>query len=243
MRLIVRLVVPAILATACVPAPAAAQVYGGGYLGMNHNSPADVTIAQPALNTQLVFHDVSFESQPFHFPMYGGGRAGYLFSPRFGLEFEFLHLKVIAETDRATRTTGTLQGATIDQTSPMDFFAQRYEMTHGLNFLLANVVWRTPIAKRAARHPVSLVVRGGAGPTVSGTDTEVNFIDVHRYEHAGFGVQAAAGLDLPIAGAWSAIVDFRFTYSKPTITVTEGQGQTSARASQISFGLAVGFSR
>src|SRR5437762_1647699 len=110
MRPFVRLLIPAILATACLPAPAAAQLYASGYLGMNHNFPADVTIAQPALNTQLVFHDVSFESRPFQFPMYGGGRAGHLFSPRFGLEFEYLHIKVIAETDRMTHTTGTLQG-------------------------------------------------------------------------------------------------------------------------------------
>jgi hypothetical protein len=48
---------------------------------------------------------------------------------------------------------------------------------------------------------------------------------------------------VPIAGAWSALVEYRFTFAKPQISVGGGYGQTTAVANQIAFGLAVGFGR
>jgi hypothetical protein len=244
MRRLARVLVPAILFGACLPARVDAQWYFAAYMGANHNSPADVSFDDPAAHTAVVFHDVSFQSQPFHFPLYAGGRFGHLFrGRRFGVEAEWLHMKVIAETSQSTHVTGTLFGDAIDSTFPMDQLIQRYDMTHGLNFLMGNFVVRLPLGAGTSTHPASVVFRVGAGPTVSGTDSQAGDIVVQRYEHAGFGGQAAAGLDLPIGGAWSALVEYRLTYASPQISVGGGHGRTTAIANQIAFGLAVGFSR
>jgi hypothetical protein len=244
MRRFARMLVPAMLLSACLPARADAQWYFGAYMGANHTSSADVSFNEPAGTTAIVFHDVSFESQPFVFPLYAGGRFGYRFrGRRFGVEAEWLHMKVIAETNQMTRVTGTLFGTAIDSTFPMDLLIQRYEMTHGLNFLMGNLVLRQPLGAGSSAHTPSVVFRVGAGPVVSGTDSKAGDIVVQRYEHAGFGGQATAGLDVPIGGPWSAMVEYKFTYAKPQISVGGGQGQTTAMASQIAFGLAIGFSR
>jgi hypothetical protein len=239
-----RLFIPAILLAAGLPARVDAQWYFAAYMGANHNSPADVSFEDPAVQTAIVFRDVSFQSQPFHFPLYAGGRFGYRFpNRRFGVEAEWLHMKVIAETNQSTHVTGMLFGAVMDSTFPMNLLIQRYDMTHGLNFLMGNFVVRLPLGTGTAAHRPSVVFRFGAGPVVSGTDSQAGDIVVQRYEHAGFGSQAAAGLDVPIAGAWSALVEYRFTYANPQISVGGGHGQTTAIANQIAFGLAVGFSR
>jgi len=236
--------VSAIVLAAGLPARADAQWYFGVYMGANHNSPADVRFDDPSASTAIVFHDVPFAAQPFQFPLYAGGRLGFrLPARRFSVEAEWLHMKVIAETGQPMHVTGTLFGDAIDSTFPMAQLIQRYDMTHGLNFLMGNFVVRLPLGADAKPHPASVVFRVGAGPNMAGTDSQAGGIVVQRYEHSGFGGQAAAGLDLPIRGAWSATVEYKFTYAKPQISVGDGHGRTTAVANQIAFGIAVGFSR
>lgn len=239
-----RVLVPAVVLSACLPARVDAQWYVAIYMGANHNLPADVSFEEPAVQTAMVFHDVKFAGQPFIFPLYAGGRFGYRFGGRrFGVEAEWLHMKVIAETNQSTHATGTFGGTAIDSTFPMNQVIQHYEMTHGLNFIMGNLVLHQPLGAATADHRPSLVFRAGAGPNVAGTDSQASFVVVQRYEHAGFGGQLAAGLDIPIGGAWSAMVEYKFTYAKPKISVGTGHGQTTAMANQIVFGLTVGFSR
>src|SRR5689334_12467938 len=76
---------------------AEAQWYFAGYLGANATRPATVSVDVPASNLSLQFHEVKFEARPFESPQYYGWRLGELFGKtrRFGVEFEFIHLKVI----------------------------------------------------------------------------------------------------------------------------------------------------
>jgi hypothetical protein len=237
-----RVLVPAVLLCACLPARVDAQWYFAAYVGANHNSPGDIAFTESSSHTAIVFHDVRLEAQPFMFPLYAGGRFGYHFQRRwFGVEAEWLHMKVIAETHQSTHVTGTLLGNSIDSTFPMSQIIQRYEMSHGLNYLMGNFVVRMAVAKHDAAHPASVMLRAGAGPVVSGTDSQAGSILVHQYEHAGFGGQLAAGMDVPLSRAWSFMAEYKFTYSKPQISVGNGQGQTTAMASQIMFGLTLWF--
>src|SRR5690348_16080223 len=129
-----------------VPRGAHAQWYFSTFTGGNHTAAADVAIDQPARQTSLVFHDVRFDAKPFKSPQYYGARLGHEFGNGWAVEAEFLHLKVIARTDAAVRTTGRLEGVDVDATAPMDLIVQRYNMTHGLNFLMANVARRFRLA-------------------------------------------------------------------------------------------------
>jgi hypothetical protein len=229
----------------CVPA-ADAQWYVAGYLGANHTMPATVSIDQPSLGTSLEFDDVTFVARPFTSPQYYGLRVGHLFGDerRWGLEFEWFHPKVYAETERAVHVTGRSGGASIDTTTRMDTFVQHYAMSHGMNFALVNVVARRPLgATGTTASRLALMGRAGAGPMLPHAETTVGGRSREQYEGAGVGFQLAGGIDVRLAGWLSAIADYKFSHARPEITIVDGTGRMSANVHQVTFGLAFGLSR
>lgn len=225
----------------CQVRPASAQIYVGSYLGANHTMAADVVVTQPDQNTSLRFADVTFAARPLQSPQYYGVRIGGMLggARRYGVEVEFIHLKVISQTSDVHDVTGTLDGNPINARVPMDSVVQRYSMTHGLNFVLLNAVVRRPIGQGA----LAFVGRAGAGPTYPHAETTVRQQVKEQYEYAGLGVHAAAGLDVQLKGLLSAIVEYKFTLANPRITVAGGEGRMRAATHQIAAGLAFGLSR
>jgi len=229
------------------PRAADAQWYVAGYLGANHTLPSTVSIDQPALGTSLEFSDVTFDARPFESPQYYGVRVGRLFGERrrFGVEFEWFHPKVYADTSAVVPVAGRLTGTNLDTTARMDTIVQRYSMSHGMNFALVNAVIRIPMSDDAASFAsrVAITGRAGAGPMVPHGETEIAGQSVEQYEVAGVGYQIAGGVDVRVAGRLSAIVDYKFGHASPEITVFSGTGQTTANLHQLAFGLAFGFTR
>ena len=229
------------LLTLMTPAAAHAQWYVGAYLGANHTQPATVEVAVPNRNLSVEFEDVEFEAKPFSAPQYYGWRVGRMFGStgRVGVELEFIHAKMYAKTDQVypiQDRTGLLD---LPAQTPMSGLVQRYAMSHGLNFILFNVVVKQPIGT----GPVSLVVRGGAGPTLPHAESTVLTTPREQYEYGGLGLDGAIGLDIKLKGRLSAMSEYKLTYAKPEISVAGGTGQTTALAHQINFGITFGFAR
>ncbi|HET9372782.1 MAG TPA: hypothetical protein VFO19_21110, partial [Vicinamibacterales bacterium] len=227
--------------TLATPSAAQAQWYVGAYLGANHTPPASVEIVVPSRTLSVEFEDVEFEAKPFSAPQYYGWRVGRMFgaSGRIGVELEFVHAKMYAKTDRIypiNDRTGLLD---VPAQTPMSGLVQRYAMSHGLNFILFNVVVREPLGE----GPVTLVVRGGAGPTLPHAESTVLGVPREQYEYGGIGLDAGIGLDIKIRGRFSAMSEYKLTYAKPEISVAGGTGQTTALAHQINFGVTFGFAR
>jgi hypothetical protein len=229
------------------PHGADAQWYVAGYLGANHTLPAEVVIDQPSRGTQLQFSNVTFEARPFESPQFYGVRVGRLFGERrrFGVEFEWFHPKVYAETSRSVQVVGQYAGAPVDATQPMDTIVQRYSMSHGMNFALVNAVVRIPVSDDPASvtSRIAFTGRAGAGPLVPHGESEIGGQVAEQYEVAGVGYQVAGGVDVRVYRGLSAIVDYKFGHASPEITVAGGTGHTTANLHQVAFGLAVGFAR
>jgi hypothetical protein len=222
------------------PSRAAAQWYVAGYLGANHTQPADLVVNAPADQLHASFEDVRFQARPFDSPQYYGWRVGRLFGAgrRVGLEAELIHLKVYAITTRTYDTDVQLGGTEVSGPLTMHTLVQRYSMTHGLNFVLANAVVRRPIASR-----MDLIVRLGAGPTIPHAETEVLGVSQHQYEYAGIGEQFAAGLNVQLHHRFSLVGEYKLTHAHPRITIHLGTGETTATTHQVAVGLAFGLSR
>ncbi len=231
-------IVVMLLAALAVAAPAHAQWYLASFTGADRTLPADVELAQPAIGRTLTFHDVTFDAKPFQSPQYYGARIGHLFSHGLGLEVEFLHIKVIARTDRTVHITGSDLLGPVDVMAPMNVVAQRYAMTHGLNYLLGNLVWRVPLGGR-----LSGTLRMGAGQVIAGVDSVVDHTSVQGYQEAGPGAQVGAGLDLRVAGPLSLTLEYKLTASRPKIIVSNGTGRMDAVSHHLAAGFALGFSR
>ena len=220
--------------------PASAQWYIAGFMGLNETFPADVRVDRGP-GTSLTFHKVEFEAKPMSAPPYFGGRFGRLFGPdrRFGVEFEFLHTKVIALTNVAYQVSGTANNIAIDQVVPMNTLVERYRMTHGLNFLLGNLVARLPLGDGR----FTFGARGGAGLTRPHGETTIGGVVQEQYEWGGLGAQGAAGLDGRLFGKVSAFGEYKVTYAKPEIALAGGTGRMTAIGQQFTFGLAIGWAR
>ncbi len=219
-----RLIAIALLAAALVlggPATARAQWYVGAYLGANYTHPATVRIDLPDQALALTYDTVAFSAEPFASPQYYGIRIGRRLgrTDRFGLEVEFIHLKVYADS--------------------MDAVVTRYAMSHGLNFLLVNAVARQPIGGGRA----TLVARGGIGPTLPHAETTVFGVEREQYQFGGVGWQAATGIEIALTRRLRAEAEYKFTFARPAISVAGGTGRTTTATHQITFGLAVPFPR
>jgi opacity protein-like surface antigen len=222
--------------------PARAQWYAAAYLGGNHTRSADVTISDPAESLSLTFHDVHFAAKPLASPQYYGVRVGWLAgrARRLGIEVEFVHAKVISDTSRVYAVTA--DPGTPVPAGAMNTTVQRYQMTHGLNFLLINFVARTPLG-HGGSGPVAFVARAGAGPTFPHAESTVLGQPREQYEYAGLGLDVSAGLDIRLHHRWSAVTEYKLTFARPEITLAHGTGRTTAVTHQVSVGLAFGLSR
>jgi hypothetical protein len=158
---------------------------------------------------------------------------------RFGLEFELLHNKVYARTGDIVPVRGTDAGLPIEGPLLMNTVVQRYNHSHGLSFLLANLVWRQPLGQPGGR--VAWHLRSGIGPVVSGRDIVMTGLNVQGYEFSGIGAQAAAGFTARIAGRVAAMVEYKFTYARPDISLTGGgHGRMTAASHHVAAGLTFG---
>ena len=72
-----------------------------------------------------------------------------------------------------------------------------------------------------------------------GLNYDFKGVTQEQYEYAGFGMQAAAGVDIRLAAWLSFMSEYKFTFAKPKITLAEGTGQTTTVGHQIAFGLTV----
>ena len=210
-----------------IASPASAQWYGVLYLGANKTQPADITVKGDGYD--LSFEKVDFEGRPFESPQYYGWRLVRFLNDtrRLGVELEFIHLKVIANPD---------------QLGPV---VQQYRMTHGLNFIVANLASRIPFGRSAyGDAPFAVISRLGGGITVPHAETTILDVTQEQYEYAGLGAHAAIGLTARIKGRLSLVGEYKVTYAKPRITTAHnGTGQTTALTHHVAFGLAFGLTR
>lgn len=217
----------ALLLSCAAPSVAAAQWYGGVYLGAHNTASADVTVRGDGYD--LTFPDVSFRAEPFTSPQYYGWRVGRFVDQarRLGVEVEFIHLKVIAER------------------ADLGPEVSRYQMTHGLNFLVVNLTSRRPFGRSAyGEAPYALVTRAGAGVTLPHAETTIFGVSQEQYEYAGLGAHLAAGFDVRLAGRLSLVTEYKLTYARPTITTAHrGTGRTTTLSHHAAVGLAFGLSR
>ena len=223
---------------------ARAQMYFSVSAGGNHTQPSDVTVNVPSAGLDVTYQGVQFSARSLQSPQYYMWRVGRLFGPRqrFGVEFEFTHLKVIGDTSKSYVASGQIDGVPIPSGAslPMNAEVQEYQMTHGLNFLIVNAVGRFPIR---SSHRLSLVTRAGLGTTLPHAETEVLQAFSQHYEFAGLGVEGSAGLAVKLSHLVSLLADYKISEARPRITVVSGTGQTSALTQQVAIGFAVGFAR
>jgi len=217
-------------------APAHADWTVAAFLGGGTTARTTIELSQPSLGVELRFEPVDYRGEAFTSPVYHGYRLGYVLprTPRFAIEAEFVHLK--AYTDPAARVSarGRVGGSAVDRVQVLGDTFERFSISHGVNFVLANLVFRQPLDRR---DRVALAVRGGLGPTVPHPESTIGGRSVERYELGSFGWQIGAGLEVKVAGGLHAIGEYKLTRTRQRVTVADGEARTLLRTHHGIFGV------
>lgn len=204
--------------------PARAEWTAAAYLGASHTVPATLTVDLTSPQVHETHDDVHFESRSFQSPQYFGYRGGWFPSAdaRVGIEGELTHLKVYAA-----------EGAL----GPM---VQRFSMSHGLNLVLVNVVWRTPLGRG-----VRLTARGGAGFAMPHVESQIfdgtGAVYQEQYEISSAAFQGALGAEKRFRQHISAFGELKLTTASPKVHVPGGTIEGRYFSQHFAAGLGVWF--
>jgi len=213
----------------------------GAFLGVAATADASLRIEQPAVGTNVIARNVSFAGRAFESSLYYGYRMMWA-GPRrhrVGVEAELIHLKVYADGGEPVPLSGTVAGAAIDRTAPLRQIVERFSISHGLNLLFANLVWRQPLGGRGTvdERRVVLAIRAGAGPTIPHGESTIGGRTQEQYEWGRVAGQVAAGVECRIARHAAVIAEYKLTGTRQRVSVPDG----TAAATFISHHLVAGF--
>ena len=182
-----RLMILSLLSCSCLAQDAwVASVYFGGAHSLNSN----VHLDQAALGTNLRFRNVAYESQSFTSPPYYGGYLGRHFGKHFGLEVEFTHLKAFAKVAQPVAVAGILNGTPLNTTEPMNTIVQHFSISHGVNLLTADAVWRQNVLNKPQ---LRVYGKFGAGTTIPHAESIVQLHSEEHYQVGSPAIQLAGG--------------------------------------------------
>jgi lipid A oxidase len=223
------------------PAAAHADWIVSAFGGVAHTQSSTMELTLPPQGTQLTLTGVDYRGQSFQSPQYYGLRGTWIPKgrPWLGFEGEWIHAKVYAEVEGNVHALGTLRGAAIDATVPLSSIVNRVSMSHGLNFILANVSARRefgPIDATGAHRLVG-VVRAGAGPTLPHAESQIDNVYFEQYESGGLGVQVGGGVEFSVWRGLGALAEYKFTWASPNIEVAGGDATVPSRSHHFAFGV------
>jgi lipid A oxidase len=225
---LLRLVVVVALAAAVWPSSARAEFVLDLFTGQSDTSNADVEITQPAAGNSFTVRDLAFDGKSFEDPPYYGARVAYFFEglPWLGVGVEFFHFKVFGETGQTRQITGTLGGAPINTTAPVNSVVQRFNVSHGVNYLLFDVIARYGFFRDVETYPhgrLQVYLGGGVGPVITHAETRIEGVAAEPgYEVGGGGGQGFAGVRFLLFKHVGLFVEGKVTHSSLTVGVARG---------------------
>jgi hypothetical protein len=226
-----------------VPHRLQGEVYIAAYAGAARTRPATVIITQSDPAVRLALRDVPFSGESFRSPIYYGYRAGYYFGRHFGIEAEFIHMKIHADVSKPVRIEGDIGGITVREQAPMSRYAGQFEVSHGLNIVLVNAVARRTLvgSSEPSRGKLALIIRAGAGPTIPRPEVIVFGAAGGGYEAGPVAVQGAGGLEAVVWRGLRALVEYKYTFTPTSFAIPNGRASLHVHSHHLVTGFAVHF--
>lgn len=233
-----------VILTTAVPSLVHAQLEIDLYGGWSSTLDSDVRLQRPG-GIKLRFHDVAWEGRSFDEPIYYGGRLSYWTrrSPHLGLAVDFTHAKIHARLDRSVRVTGHDGGQLVDETRPLGESFSELAMSHGLNLLTFNGLYRWGRGgpdQAASRFTPFVGV--GLGVALPHVEVETGDSVTGEYQVAGPVVQVGGGGRLSFSHRYSAFAEYRLSYTDLRADLDGGGSlRTEAWTHHVIVGLTVSF--
>jgi hypothetical protein len=219
------------------PSPAQAEWTFSAYLGGSKTASNTVRI-EPETGDAFKIGPINYDTFAFESPVYYGWRLTYFLSstPWLGVGIEFTHNKAVADVDQLVNIGGA-------PPAPLSDVLGRLELSNGLNFALANVVVRRPVAVGGLDDRLIAVAFGGLGAAIPHVETRFAGVETFEYQVTGLGWQAGGGIEWRIVGGLSAIADLRVTGGRQELDMTTGMLSGAFTSAQADFGVGWRFGR
>lgn len=219
------------------PLPGRAETFASIYTGSSKTRQSDLKLSQPALGTDLAAQGVRWSADPFRPAPYYGLRVTHFAdeASSWGFAVGYTHYKIYAKTDREVTVSGTSRGAPVSAVVPLNQFVQRFEISHGVNVLSLDGVYRW------AGHVEPYVGLGAAyylahaESTVGGAPHETG------YQPSGFGVQTFAGLRWRMTERTGLFAEARYDTGKARVDIADGRAETPLHTFHLAAGISVDF--
>ena len=161
--------------------------------GWNDSFDSDITLKQPN-GTNMTLHDVPWDGVSFEAPPYWGIRGTWWLAnnPNWGLMFDYIHAKVVADKGAVVSVSGRRDGTAIAPTDKVGNTFQVMEFTDGLNEFFFGAQYRWPHERWTP------YVGFGVGPSVPHVEVRrpgVGQPYTFEYQLAGVDVEGLVGIE------------------------------------------------
>lgn len=155
-------------------------------------------------------------------------QVGYYFTKKkWGIEFNFDHIKYFVTPNQVVRASGMINGNKVDGNIRLTPDTLQFEHSDGANYALFNFVKLFPITASENRKAImDLVVKAGAGPVFPKTNSTLlgeHYDD--RYKISGYVAGVEAGLRFTLLKHFYVLPSFKGAYANYTnFVVANGSG-------------------
>jgi lipid A oxidase len=212
-----------VMACCSVAPPVRAEWTVSGYLGASFTRPNTLVLTERFSDGRsrdtVTWTDVPYASRSFKSPPYYGYRVTWFphRSSHLGIAAELTHLKLYAPSDLAEQPILT-----------------RFSISHGLNLLTGNVVWRHDLLAR-----VHITARAGVGIAIPHGESTVRGDDQEQYEVSGLALHGAVGPEFVLSRRLRAFAEYKLTTAAPSVSVAGGTIRGRYTSQHIAAGLGI----
>lgn len=225
--LLPRLLLTILLVSLAAGARAQRDTYFSLFSGDSTTQHSSIHLVNAAKHTDIVFHGVTWETDPLDPAIYYGVRFG-TFSvrhPHWGVELNFTHNKAILDTGRSVETSGAWNGQPVSGQQPIGARIQTLRITHGENIIGLNILYRS-LGKPTPSFPSGrFQAYAGLGPTflVLYNANRVDGVGNQGAFHtSGFGYEALAGIRYGVIHRVSIFIEPKYTSGNANLETGDG---------------------
>lgn len=203
------------------------------YTGTSFTRRSDLHVTQSSTASNATFEDVAWKAKPFTPAPYYGLKASHFLesNPKWGVSLDFTHYKMYADTARSSIVTGQWNGAPVDTSAPLGQRVQRFEISHGVNMIALNVLYRWSDPAGSVPGRLQPYVGGGPAYYLLHPESTINNRSFSGgYQGSGLGIQVLVGLHYPVTRQLGLFAEAKFNAGKARMDVADGQADTPVRS-------------
>jgi opacity protein-like surface antigen len=220
----------AFLAQALLWPPCQAESLFSLYTGSSFTRDSSLHISQRG-NTRLALHDVNWDADPFKPAPYYGLRFTHFLEqhPAWGFAIDYTHYKMLADTNRTVQVSGAWKGTPVAGPARMDQYVQRFELSHGVNMLSLNGIYRWQDLSLLAGRLQPYVGLGLVHYRPHSENTVDNVAHETGYDASGYGYQLLGGAQYRLGSRWGLFGEVKFNSGHARVDIAGGEADTRLR--------------